>query len=96
MDVSNTTGSDTDYKVTTSGGTRLPPTKAAPKKWTKLPKHSRIRHDLDKAKRWRVEFRIAGQYGDEIVSAWCDDPNGHVQLVERDGKYVADVKPNGH
>ena len=92
MDVSNTTGSDTDYKVTGSGGTR------GPGGWNKLPGHGRVclevEHDDGP---WKIEFKVAGANGDAVkVFGRCNDPEAQVVLVNKGGNYEVDVKTNGH
>ncbi|HYG64768.1 MAG TPA: hypothetical protein VEL74_19465 [Thermoanaerobaculia bacterium] len=91
MDVSNTTGSDSDYKVTGGGGTR------GPGGWIKLPGHRKVRHEVEHDEGpWKIEFKVAANGSEFKIFGRCNDPDAHVVLVERGGAYGVDVQTNGH
>ena len=91
MDVSNGTGSSTDYKVIGSGGTR------GPGGWNPLPGHSRTRHAVDDDGPWEIKFKVANGAGaPHIVGARFNDPDAEVVLVEHGGEFGVDIKTRHH
>ncbi len=92
MDVSNSTGRDTDYKLTSGGGTR------GGHGWQRLPGGSRVEREVEPDDGpWKVEFQVPGPNGNGVqtVAGGFSDPNVVVVLLERNGTFVVDVRPRG-
>ncbi|HVS00958.1 MAG TPA: hypothetical protein VMW27_30335 [Thermoanaerobaculia bacterium] len=91
MDVTNTTGNDTDYKVSSGGGTR------GSGGWRSLPRRSRVQHQVTADEGpWKIEFRVASNVGTHVVvGSFCRDPEAKVVLVEREGSYGIAVNSEG-
>ena len=100
MDVSNTTGEETKYRVT-SGGT--PPgdkedekeKKASPgnraqicvTRWKKLKQSDCFKHAPVPPSPWMIEFQV----GDQTVVGIADQPTDQVKLVRVRGKYRVEI-----
>lgn len=80
MDVSNNTGQDARYRVTSSGPQGVKP-KPAPG-WKPLHQRRRINHQLDQPGPWRVEFRVQAGAEEIQVSNIAHTANDLVELNE--------------
>lgn len=92
MDVSNSTGRDTDYKLTSGGGTR------GEHPWQRLPGGSRVQREIEPDDGpWKVEFQVPGPNGNGVqtVSGRFSDPRVEVVLMERNGTFVVAVRSLG-
>lgn len=88
MEVTNTTGMDGDYKVTSGGGTR------DGGGWKPLPRRSKVRHEIEKDEGpWKIEFRLPDR--NETFTGRFNDPQVHVVVLEQGGAIHVDVKPQG-
>ncbi|HSF43029.1 MAG TPA: hypothetical protein VLT87_24725 [Thermoanaerobaculia bacterium] len=85
MDISNSTGDDSKYKVGSSGPQGVNPRPGSG--WKPLQKRQRIKHPLDQPGPWRVEFLVQ-HGGEEIhVSKIAHTANDLVELTGGDGNY---------
>ncbi|HVS00786.1 MAG TPA: hypothetical protein VMW27_29475 [Thermoanaerobaculia bacterium] len=85
MEVTNTTGLDGDFKVTSGGGTR------DGGGWKPLPRRSRVEHALEKDEGpWKIEFRIPDH--NKTYSGRFINPPARVVLEERSGEIHVDMK----
>lgn len=85
MDISNNTGENSKYKVSSSGAQGVQP-RPAPG-WKTLQKRQRIRHQLDQPGPWRVEFLVE-RGGEEIhVSNIAHTAADLVELNESGGSF---------
>lgn len=86
MEVTNTTGMDGDYKVSSGGGTR------DGGGWKPLPRRSKVEHALEKNDGpWKIEFRIPDR--NETYTGRFNNPPARVVLAERGGEIYVDLKP---
>jgi hypothetical protein len=95
MDVSNSSGSDTTYKVSGSGGSGDPKEKAAEKDkvWKRLLKGKCAKHDVRAipGPPWTIEFSLPGRNGKPFVTTFCDHPEARIELTEGNGMYTVTV-----
>jgi hypothetical protein len=85
MDVSNNTGHDAVYKVTSSGPQGVKP-KPMPG-WKPLNNRHRIKHALDQPGPWRVEFRVQAGTEEILVSNVAHTAADLVELNEAGGSF---------
>ncbi len=90
MDVSNSTGLDTDYKVTSSGGTR------GEHGWQTLAGHSRVEHEIEPDEGpWKIEFQVPGtnNTGVQTITGRFNNPKVQIVLLEQSGSFIVDIRP---
>jgi hypothetical protein len=91
MEVTNTTGQETKYKVASGGGSGMAPHKSVALEaasWPTLAPYSSIQHVPASSGPWKVYFFING----ENVAATVNTPDDRVELAEREGRFNVKVQ----
>ena len=85
MEVSNSTGQNTDYRVASGGGMGVSP--ARPRTGSLAPgeRHS---VDVSQGKSWRAEFVIDDQV---VASAVVNRTSARIALTQKNGTYFAEI-----
>lgn len=86
MDVSNSTGESTDYRVTSRpGGVPMVPHKP---KMGQLGPGEAHELSMNPGQVWTTEFIISGQV---VASAVVNRPSAKVVLIKKNGSYIAEI-----
>ncbi len=106
MQVSNSTGRDTDYKLTSGGGAystvypmpttqeeQVPPPAAEDGSWQPLRQYRFVEHEMDGCEGpWEVTFRFQDASGVETwKTVFVEHPSAQVLLVEVGGRFEVKV-----
>jgi hypothetical protein len=94
MEVDNTTGQETKYKVASGGGSGMAPHHHSGQEaasWSTIAPYSSVQHVPSSSGPWKVYFFVNG----ESVAGTVTTSDGRVELAETSGKFKVKVHQNG-